>query len=70
MSYDHLLNLYTQLDERIEQINGKLLSLPKESSEHNFERGRQDLLKEFAAFLHENYDIKLPRAIQKTLKNR
>lgn len=70
MSYDYLLNLYTQLDERREQINANVLSLPKESPEHNFERGRQDLHKEFTAFLHEKYDKRLPRAIQKTLKHK
>lgn len=68
MSYDYLLNLYTQLDKRTESISAKMLSLPKESAEHNFERGRYDLHKEFAAYLHETYDKRLPRAIQKSLK--
>lgn len=70
MSYNYLLNLYTQLDERTEQINVKLRSLPKESHEYSFEKGRQDLHKEFAAYLHETYDKRLPRAIQKIFKNR
>lgn len=70
MSYDYLLDLYTKIDERTEQINANLSSLPKESPKYNFEKGRQDLHKEFATFLHENYDKRLPRAIQKALNNK
>lgn len=70
MSHDYLVDLYTKLDERTAQINTKLLSLPEESPEYNFERGRQDLLIEFTTILRENYDKKLPRAIQKILKNK
>lgn len=70
MSYNYLLDLYTKLDQRKEEIDTIISSLAEDTSEYNFEKGRQDLHKEFAAFLHENYDKRLPRAIQKALKNK
>ena len=70
MSYNYLLNLYKALDQRIVDISH---DLEKDSQYNNvkFHQGRIDCLKEFHAYLQQNYDRKLPRRLQqKTNKNR
>jgi len=70
MSYNYLLNLYKALDQRIADISH---DLEKDSQDNNekFHQGRLDCLKEFNAYLQQNYDRKLPRRLQqKTNKNR
>ena len=70
MSYNYLLNLYKALEQRSVDISHDLEKVSQDNNE-KFHQGRIDCLKEFHAYLQQNYDRKLPRRLQqKTNKNR
>ena len=64
MAYTYLLNLYDEIEKRVQQIN----SQPAEETEkYMYKQGRLDILKEFKQYLTDNMNNKLPKRIRKRL---
>ena len=67
MAYIYLLNLYEEIEKRLQQID----SLgTEESGTTHYQQGRRDILIEFRTFLTDNLNDKLPRRIRKRLTDR
>lgn len=66
MAYIYLLNLYDEIEKRLEAINTQEAAAGSAESDR-FARGRQDLLNEFKQYLSDNMNDKLPRRIRKQL---
>ncbi len=67
MAYIYLLNLYDEVDDRIQKAQTELSSSEDHPMKVNTLKGRVDILKEFKSFLSENLNNKLPKRIRKTL---
>ncbi len=65
MAYIYLLNLYDEIEKRIDHLTEKPVADKKEASP--FEAGQQDLLMEFKQYLSDNMNNKLPKRIRKKL---
>ena len=65
MSYTYLLDLYALIEVRTRQAAATLDSDDCNEITGEFEQGRIEMLKQFRAFLAENYNCKLPRRIRK-----
>ncbi len=70
MSHSYLLQLYTILDNRILEAQKLLERTVEESGQYHNLLGRIRLLEEFKTFLHDSFHHKLPRAVQRQLKNK
>jgi hypothetical protein len=63
MSYVYLFDLYDMIDQRLEHIE-----LSQDSKSYRFSNGRKDVLMELKTYLERQLNPKLPRAIQRKLK--
>ena len=68
MSYSYLLDLYQVLDDRLDQITEEQKNSSGNEQDQQFLIGRRDCLVEFKDFLQKNFHHKLPRRIQRTLR--
>ena len=70
MAYVYLLDLYKQIEER---INGTKAGLEKPQADAlsvGFEKGRLAALTEIRDFLEDNFNSKLPRRIRESLNRK
>ena len=67
MAYVYLLNLYRNIDLRINEIRVMLTDEKQTPDQIRCLKGRKDVLLEFREFLTLNLDDKLPRRIRKQL---
>lgn len=65
MVYNYLLNLYQALDNRQQEIEVELSRLIDDKEQLEFMHGRLAAISEFRSFIHDKYQSKLPRRIQK-----
>ena len=64
MAYIYLLNLYEEIEKRVQQIN----SMSEDNNEKiMYRQGRLDILKEFRLYLSDNMNDKLPKRVRKRL---
>ncbi len=68
MAYIYLLNLYDEIEKRIDLLTEKPAA-DKKKEISPFEAGQQDLLMEFKRYLADNMNNKLPKRIRKKLSN-
>ncbi len=67
MAYIYLLNLYDNVDERIQETQIEISTNQDHPEKLHSLKGRVDILKEFKTFLSENLNSKLPKRIRKQL---
>lgn len=67
MAYVYLLDLYKQIEDRINDAQNMLNESNIDELAAKFEKGRIDALTEFREFLEENFNAKLPRRIRESL---
>ncbi len=70
MAYVYLLDMNKFVEQRLAAAQEALENLNGDASEKKFIDGRTSVLKDFQAFLLENYIPKLPRRIRETYRNR
>jgi hypothetical protein len=68
MSYTYLFELYQMIDQRLAQIEESMSGLTQSSDRYLFFKGQQDVLLDLKDYLEKRLNPKLPRAIQKKLK--
>lgn len=66
MAYVYLLNLYDEIEKRVQEINSQQTG---DSVQAGHEQGRLDVLQEFKQFLTDNMNDKLPKRIRKRLSD-
>lgn len=64
MSYTYLLELYKEIEFRLEKARNSVRHVDYTVSTH-FEEGRIHTLNEFHSFLEKRYHLKLPKRLQK-----
>ncbi len=67
MAYIYLLNLYDDVDDRINEIQNKISNCQDHPEKLHSLKGKVDILKEFKTFLSDNLNQKLPKRIRKKL---
>lgn len=67
MAYIYLLNLYDDLDNRVEKTQIEISKNVDHPETVQSLKGRIDILKEFKSFLSDNLNSKLPKRIRKQL---
>lgn len=68
MAYVYLLDLYKQIEDRIDNARQVLDKSDVDERTAGFEKGRIDALNEIKGFLEDNFNSKLPRRIRENLK--
>ena len=68
MAYVYLLDLYKQIENRINEAQNGLETSGIDELTAKFEKGRIDALIEIREFLKENFNTKLPRRIRESLE--
>lgn len=66
MSYIYLLDLHRLIDRRIAEAEQMKQDAEKDSEMKKFHEGRIDILSDVKAFLIQNLNPKLPRALRKS----
>lgn len=64
MSHTYLIDLYTLIDERLEDAAQENQREKSTENELLFRKGRTEALTEFKKFLTDSYNNKLPRKIR------
>ncbi len=70
MAYVYLLDLYKQIEDRIDNARQVLDKSDVDERAARFERGRIDALNDIKGFLEDNFNSKLPRRIRENLKQK
>lgn len=70
MAYIYLFQLYDKIDDQLSRIEQMVENSNQNDLETHFQKGRADLLRDFRHFLSTSLDHKLPRRMQKKLKNK
>ena len=70
MAYVYLMDLYKQIENRINDAQNGLETSGIDEFSTKFEKGRIDALTEIREFLQENFNTKLPRRIRESLKRK
>lgn len=70
MAYVYLLDLYKQIEDRLNNAKAGLENSGADELVAGFEKGRIDALNEIKGFLEDNFNSKLPRRIRESLKRR
>ncbi len=68
MSYTYLFELYQMIDQRLAPLDKSLSGLAQTSDRYCFLKGQQDVLVDLKDYLEKKLNPKLPRSIQKKLK--
>ena len=70
MAYVYLLDLYKQIEDRIDNARQVLEKSDFDERAAGFEKGRIDALNDIKCFLEDNFNSKLPRRIRENLKRK
>jgi hypothetical protein len=70
MSYTYLFELYEMIEQRLAPLEKSISELPHNSNQDDFLKGRMDVLLDLKNYLEKQLNPKLPRAIQKKLKQK
>lgn len=68
MVYSYLLDLYKVIEARKNETSEENKTAAENSAQSLYQQGRLRTLNDFYHFLHQQYDAKLPRRLQKNLK--
>ena len=68
MSYTYLFELYQMIDQRLTPLEKTISGLAQTSDRYYFLKGQQDVLIDLKKYLEQNLNPKLPRSIQKKIK--
>ncbi len=66
MVYNYLLDLYQMLSERKQELEAQSKDSFDSTESKEYSRGRLTAVKEFTAFLRDNYHDKLPRRMRRS----